>query len=1006
MLRSIYRKLLGTFKTDGGRKTRRGARPRRLTLENLESRKLLTTTLTYNAVSDGSFEAPALPLGAYQLAPNSQPWQFAGTTYQIAPSSLPWQFTGIAGVSSNGSAFTSGNPNAPAGMQVAFIKNGASMSQTVSLDAGVYNVSFLASQRVNYQTQDQQIEILMDGAEVGVIVPAGVVAPTNIISYVAYQTWNFTVAAGTHTVTFLGMSPSTADSTAFIDEVAIVPVVDTIVNAGFEQPSLPPNAYQTDPTGSAWKFSGTAGISRNGSDFVTNWVEAQNAPVGAQVGYIQENGSMSQTVYLDAGTYQLSFLAAQRAIYQTSYQVVEILVDSVPAGTFNPVNTLYGSYQSSTFTVPTGSHTIEFLGLNPQGGDNTVFVDQVALTANAIDDGSFEIPAINAGAYQYAPGGSSWQFAGLAGVASNGSAFTNGNPGALDGTQVAFIQGNGSIGQSVNLVAGSYSISFVAAQRGNTPNQSQEIEILVDGAQVGLISPVSTSYYLYQTLSFSVTAGMHDIEFLGMNPQGGDNTALLDELALGVAQNQVSDAGFETPVLAGGTYQVAPSGTPWQFSGPAGISANGSPVTSGNPNAPQGGQVAYIANNGSMTQAVYLDAGTYNVSFVAAQRVNSQTEGQQIKVLIDGAQVGLIMPTSNTYTLYQTSNFTVAAGVHTLQFLGMTPPSGQSAALLDFVAVVTTENTIIDGSFETPVLAANTYAVAPSGSGWQFSGSAGVSTNDSAFTNGSAYAPTGSQVAFLKNNAAITQPVYLDAGAYNISFLATQRINFQTQSQQIKVLVDGAQVGLFTPASAVSQSTGAYIFTPYQTSNFSVAAGTHTVQFLGMTPPGGDSTAFIDSVAIAAGYAIGDGSFEETALAPATYQVAPSGTPWQFSGTAGVSTDNSGFTMGNPNAPVGGQVAFIKDNGSLSQSVYLAAGFYNLSFMAAQRLNYQASYESLNIFVDGVQVGTATPASSNYGLYQTSNFTVSAGVHTIRFVGVNVTGGDNTAFIDVVQLNA
>ena len=36
---------------------------------------------------------------------------------------------------------------------------------------------------------------------------------------------------------------------------------------------------------------------------------------------------MSQTVYLDAGTYQLSFLAAQRAIYQTHYQEIEVLVD-------------------------------------------------------------------------------------------------------------------------------------------------------------------------------------------------------------------------------------------------------------------------------------------------------------------------------------------------------------------------------------------------------------------------------------------------------------------------------------------------------------------------------------------------------------------------------------------------------------------------------------------------------------------------------------------------------
>ena len=92
-------------------------------------------------------------------------------------------------------------------------------------------------------------------------------------------------------------------------------------------------------------------------------------------------------------------------------------------------------------------------------------------------------------------------------------------------------------------------------------------------------------------------------------------------------------------------------------------------------------------------------------------------------------------------------------------------------------------------------------------------------------------------------------------------------------------------------------------YTPYQTSNFTLAAGTHTVEFLGMTPPSADSTAFIDNAAINAGCAISDGSFEEPALAAKAYQVAPSGTSWQFAGMAGVSANASGFTVGNPMPP-------------------------------------------------------------------------------------------------------
>ncbi len=63
------------------------------------------------------------------------------------------------------------------------------------------------------------------------------------------------------------------------------------------------------------------------------------------------------------------------------------------------------------------------VGLNPLGGDNTAFVDRVALlsTTDSINDASFEVPGLAAGAYQYAPDGSPWQFAAGAGVCSNGS---------------------------------------------------------------------------------------------------------------------------------------------------------------------------------------------------------------------------------------------------------------------------------------------------------------------------------------------------------------------------------------------------------------------------------------------------------------------------------------------------------------------------------------------------------------------------------------------------------
>ena len=51
-----------------------------------------------------------------------------------------------------------------------------------------------------------------------------------------------------------------------------------------------------------------------------------------------------------------------------------------------------------------------------------------------------------------------------------------------------------------------------------------------------------------------------------------------------------------------------------------------------------------------------------------------------------------------------------------------------------------------------------------------------------------------------------------------------------------------------------------------------------------------------------------------------------------------------------------------------------------------------------------VVVGTFTPAGAAYTTFTTSAFTVTAGAHTITFVGLDPDGKDNTAFIDQVQL--
>jgi len=91
-----------------------------------------------------------------------------------------------------------------------------------------------------------------------------------------------------------------------------------------------------------------------------------------------------------------------------------------------------------------------------------------------------------------------------------------------------FIQGTGSISQTLSLSAGSYSLSFKAAQRSG---QIQPIQVTLDGIQIGSpVSPSSTSFSSF-SIPFSVaTTGAHTIAFTGTDPN--DKTTFIDAVML------------------------------------------------------------------------------------------------------------------------------------------------------------------------------------------------------------------------------------------------------------------------------------------------------------------------------------------------------------------------------------------------------------------------------------------------------------------------------------------
>lgn len=165
----------------------------------------------------------------------------------------------------------------------------------------------------------------------------------------------------------------------------------TIPRVSIKNPSFaaPPQTtalfYTVNPKGPnvAWKFTGSAGISANGSIYTKN----NPAPVGTQVGFIQNTGSFSQSVSFAPRTaYAVSFMVAQRKLDDGSInaQTLRVRIGNQVIGNFKPIPTSDGSYvlyTSDAFTVENGGpQDLIIEGTNTDGGDNTALIDQVVVT--------------------------------------------------------------------------------------------------------------------------------------------------------------------------------------------------------------------------------------------------------------------------------------------------------------------------------------------------------------------------------------------------------------------------------------------------------------------------------------------------------------------------------------------------------------------------------------------------------------------------------------------------
>jgi len=149
-----------------------------------------------NLLVNGSFESPSI------------------ATYQYSPIAPGWTFGTGGGIQRDGSAWD----GAPAvdGVQTAFIQGASSLSQSVTLAAGSYTLTFYLAQRQWAMPPGavQPIAVSLDGVQQGApITPAAT-------SFSQYNLALTGLGAGVHTITFAGTNP-VGDASTFLDAVTL-----------------------------------------------------------------------------------------------------------------------------------------------------------------------------------------------------------------------------------------------------------------------------------------------------------------------------------------------------------------------------------------------------------------------------------------------------------------------------------------------------------------------------------------------------------------------------------------------------------------------------------------------------------------------------------------------------------------------------------------------------------------------------------------------------------------
>ncbi|GAA3967365.1 Ig-like domain-containing protein [Hymenobacter antarcticus] len=184
------------------------------------------------------------------------------------------------------------------------------------------------------------------------------------------------------------------------------------------------------------------------------------------------------------------------------------------------------------------------------------------------------------------------------------------------------------------------------------------------------------------------------------------------------------------------------------------------------------------------------------------------------------------------------------------------------------------------------------------------------------------------------------------------------------------------------------------------------ASPTLSIQGAGSPSGGSDVTAFVDVVQVLSGgspvaNALLNPSFEtHDALANGNYGYNPTGASWTFNPSSGIAENGSPFGPATP--PSGIAVAFLQNGASaIAQNLAVPTGNYQVQFQANQRAccNTNAStYDQiLNVYLNGVFIGTIQPGTSSYSTFTSAAFSVTAPALVATISSPAGTSGSSTS---------